>query len=363
MLNFFLTKNYPIEHGIKVFPQFDYIKRRYKIEIDKVISYLNSRNRAIENTNIFSRTISILSHDVFTDSITFLKYVEANARYIARTLGYTNTISQGKVFRDILYRNDNYVVLDAVESNINVFELKHNWRQCSPIRVIYSNITDLDYYIFDKSKSLPYLSKAVLQVDIPLMCMMYYYWCQYRMANDGSTNSNVFVYQYLLPSIIRSNIDICIFNRLRAHFYDLPVRDFQIDLPIYVYDLTDKIDNLLFHLLNFIDKTPLFLEQLLRDIPTIMNKDGIETLYINKPYLTRRSLWSLWFSRIKYINFLLDLLGERGRYRNKLYINKLPLKIKALENRNTDILMILPYELQTEFLNDIEELKQKVGRR
>lgn len=364
MLYFFTRKNHDfIQYAVSEYGQFDYIKRRYKIEINKAIDYLHIRNRPTNNINIFSRLLYLLVPDPANMTLLDVyKQAEVEGPYLARQFYFVSNISKGTVYNNVFY-NDSYDVISSVTTEINLFELEKTWKHQQPLRVIYSNNTDLDYYVLDKKDNSTTKRINVVELDIPLMCLMYWHWCKERISADLPTNVNYFVYSYLLTNSIYSNIDIAIFNRFMKIWYHSKIDPYKIKLPISLYDPHVMVDNYLTWLANMIEKQSMRLEQILGNFQAINSKNMINVLYVNRPYPTRQSLWSLWFCRIKYINFLIDVMGERGMMKNKIFLNRLPVYIKALETGSTPIFDILPMELIEDFVHDLDELKIRVGKR
>lgn len=366
MLYFFTRQNHDfLTYGASIYPQFDYIKRKTQHELRKVQAYYHGRDRAVNNANIFSRMISICVPRLNLSPIDILKRVEYEAPHYCKQFFFVNNTSPGTVFNNIFYSTSREVIC-SVTSNINLFTLPKTWKNEQPLRIVYSNNTDLDYYLLDKRKDTDQLSQipiTVVEVDIPLMCMMYYYWSLERLQVGFSTNPNVFVYRYLLPNTLKSNMDITIFNRFIKHFYNTTIIDKPWRLPISVYDTTRLIDTYLIWLKNMMDKKVLRVDEALFNFKAINSENMLDVLYINRPVFTRQSLWSLWFSRIKYIIFLIDLVGKRGAMKNQVLFKRLPIYIKQLESRNTRLYDILPMELAEDFTHDLDELKLRVGKR
>lgn len=363
MLNFFLTKNHPIQYAIKKYSRFDYIKRRYEYELNKILNYYHNRDRAVEGRNIFSRMIHLLSPNIDTDIGDFFSYADREGPYIAKQFHLVSNMNKGRVYENLFYHRNNYVIINHVNSGYNLFNIKENWINLCPLRITYSNITDLDFYLLDNTKALNYKTVMVCELDIILMLLQYYFWCKERLHEDFSTNSNVFVYKVLLPNAMKTGIDICIFNRFMNLFYNYDMNNFELKHPFHVIDFRNYVDEILKLIIKDIDKGNYAIEQVLHMLPTIVNENMIDALYINNPWFNRQSEWTIWVARIKYIDFLIDLIGKRGVSRNKHLLNRLPSRIRELENRSTHYEHMLPNELLTDMNYHIENIKEKIGRR
>ena len=203
----------------------------------------------------------------------------------------------------------------------------------------------------------------VTELDVNLMMLMYYKWCKIRLQQDRSTNPGAFIYKIIYPNMMKTHIDIAIWNRFMWKFYKYDMPNFELDHPFHVINFTRHIDDILGLVIKDLDKGNYYLEQLIETVPTVVNNNMLNALYINRPIYNRQSEWAIWIARLKYINFLIDILGERGVHRNRDLLYNLPSRIKALENRSTEFESKLPNIMLTDYKGEIESIKQKIGRR
>lgn len=363
MFEFFLNKDYPIQHAIKKYTMFEYITRRYQAEITKITLYYRNRYRATNNTNLFNRIITLMSPDLELDIADYFKYTDANTKYITRQFDFTSNISMGKVHENVFYANNEYVIINHVDTDINIFKLREDWINKTPIRIIYTNETDLDFYVLDKKKETLDTTITIVEVNTTLMLMMYRFWAINQIKEGRATNPNYFVATILLPNMIKTMVDHVLFNRLRKLFYGEKIRNFDINHPFNVIDYSSRVDGIYRNVLDDIHNVSAPLEKVLYTIPTIIYPTIIDALFINRPIYTRRSEWAIWVARLEYMLFLIDLLGEKGVARNREYIYRLPVRIRELENRSTTIVDKLPNEMICNFNYCLEEIKRKIGRR
>ena len=363
MFSFFLRKNHNIATPLKKYSKFDWIRRRYEFEINKITDYYTHRTRAVNNTNLFSRMIFLLQPNLDLDIATYFRYVDQNSEYLARQFKMVSNISKGSVYKNLFYKDNSYAIVNYVENDINIFTIGDSWRELVPLRMIYTNSTSVDFYQMDKTRIPEHQNLTVCELDVNMMLLQYRYWAKERLRDDFSTNPNVYVYQMLYPRFVNSGIDIALFNRLMALYYNYSIEENDIRHPFHVLDYTNGIDSIYKEVLSHMDKGNMMLEQMLRMIPTLYYDNMLDALYINRPIYTRQSEWSIWVSRLKYFNFLIDLMGPRGISRNRMYLYNLPTLIRQLENRSTDLTMVLSNDLLSMVYTEIEKIKTKIGRR
>lgn len=363
MFNFFLTKYHPEQFGIKKYSKFDWIRSRYQFEMNKITNYYRKRIRAMNNNNIFSRMITLMSPNLNAELFDYFRYIDQDAPYIARQFKLVSNISRGLVLPNVFYNDNSYAIINHVETDVKLYSIKQDWWNIVPLRCTYTRTYNLDFYQMDRTLPAKEEELTIAELDIVKMLLQYRFWAKWRLENDNSTNPNVYVATVLYPNFVNTIVDIKLFNRFINLFYNTFMDDVDIRHPFNVLDYSRGIDDIYLKIQKDLLKANVPLVQLLRTIPTIYNKDMIDALYINNPYYTRQSEWSIWIARIRYFKFLIDFLGERGLARNRMYIYNLPTMIKRLENRSTDLAYQLPNNMYLEFLNTIEYIKEKIGRR
>ena len=366
MFRFFLRPpNDNFHYATKSFPKWDYITRRYVSELSRLLHYYRNRNKFINNSHILVRALGSMLPELSNDDGSFYNKLSINAENLSKHFQFTNNISRGKLHENLFYSRNSYVLINTVQNNLNLYFLKHNWKNQQPIRVVYSNSSDLDYYIFDKSKSIdsPIPNIMSIEIDFGLMGMMYRHWYREQLLQDNNTSVSRFIANYVLPSMVISNFNIAIFNRYKNLFYNIPNKEYDIEHPFYLQDYSKGVDDVLRESLRYTTNASFPIEQILLNIPTLfgnMNK----TLWLNNLNPSRQSLWTLWLSRLEYIVFLLELMGERGKARNKDRLYHLPRQIKEFENMAmSSIIDNLPLSLSALCYGNIEKIKIKVGRR
>lgn len=352
-----LTHSFPV----KKYSGFNFIKEHYLQELSKVKHYYRNRERATSNTNLISKLVSLLIQNIDLDDYTYAALVKAESRFIAKQLKITNNVSHGDYHENIFYKENSIEILLEVTSDSLLYNLKNTWEEIVPVRCIYTENTDLDFYQMDGSKSLNKLMLSVYEIDTVMLMLQYKYWAKFRMESGQSINPNAFVINYVLPNIISNMLDLTLFNRYLALANNKIIPKFKIGHPFVVSDYSDKIDNIFKVVVSDTDDENIYLEQLIMTIPSIVNSNMLYALALHHVYYTRQSEWVLWSSRFFYIYELLIALGERGISKNREELYELPAKIRQLENRSTEIK--LPGILMQDLDNKVMEIKRKLGRR
>lgn len=362
MIDFFVNKPTDLAFSYVRFPKWDYIQRMYTFSIDGLVSYYNSRSLVVNNKHLLSKIIGLGFPGLELDEIEYLKNVETNSRYLAKQFRLVNNITNGDIFHNIFYKKNSIEIITQVDFDYDFKDVYANYANYSPLRVVYTEETDLDFHLLDGRKPKATPSVTVFELDITLMLLMFRSWGLRRKKFGLTVNENVFVGSVVIPNAIKSMVDIIIFNRFLKIAKGEKIPEFKLKHPMFVYDLSRGVDDILRRVVPNVVNTNIRLEHFLNTIPTLYNKNMFSTLKLSRHNYTSQSLWSLWMARIKYIDILLELMGESGRKRNLVIMYSLPYDIRELRNRKTNLFYKLEQEksITDEYMDTINRVYDKV---
>lgn len=364
MLNYFLNNNYDkTEYVYKKYTRFEYIQRRYKHDLDKVVNYYRQRERAVNNTHILSKLITNISPNIELNVIDYLKYVNATARFISKQFNITSNINYGQVHNNVFYGNNSEEIFIYVEKDIDLYDLGDNYDTICSITPVYIEDTDLDYYVPMGNKELRKPSLSVYEFDIVTMMLQYRYWCIDRLSNDQSVNPNVFVATIIIPNMVYKIFDLALWNRFVYINRGYYIPKFVIKQPFTLLSLEDSVDKIYKDINKLISNNDIPLKNLLENIPAVTSDTMNKVLELDISFYTSQSEWGIWLSRIFVIADILNIFNKEGMKRNTSLVNTLPVKMRALENRSTNIYGKLSYTIFNRYIDTIEKIKDLVGKR
>lgn len=365
MLATFVHKYDETKYPIKIYSKFDWIKRRYTEQMFKIIDYYHNRDRVINNKNILSRIITNLSPNIYEDVSDYFIHIDKPSTYISKQYGLVSNINNGMVFNNVFYTGKSKEIINYVDISHNIFEFENKWEYYSPIRIVYTDETGYDFHLLDRSKEKKEESLTVYELDIKGMLLMYREWCKMRLVKGFSTNPNAFVAMYVIPNALQTMIDYITWNRFIEIYYTGSAPEFDNPHPFHVLDFSNGIDWILGKIIKDVDNTGVYINQLLKFIPTIVYKDMLQGLKLRRPYYNKQSEWAIWVARLRDMAFLIDILGTRGRQRNLQELKRFPVEIKMVEQGSTNLFdrLAMHPNLLEKTKGYIEEIKNVVGRR
>ena len=361
MLDFFINNPEHVSYGHKEYPRWDWIRRNYKDSIDNLINWYNLKSGRINNKHILSNIIARACPGYTMELIPYFKHVATNAKYIASTFKLVNNRSAGAVYSNIFYKENSYEIICEVEQEYDILKVEENYLSYTPLRVIYTEETDLDFHLVNGTKSKPRPQLTVFELDITLMLLMYRAWARRRAKFNLGIDANSFIYNIIIPNTIRSMVDLIIFNRFIHIAKGIHIPMFKLKHKIYVLDYSRGVNDTLVRVAKDMLNTRSPLLQFINTIPTIYYKDMFSTLRLGRSVYTHQSLWSAWISRVKYIDAILDIIGPNGCERNRDLTTLTHYDIKELKNGSTNYFGVVKQlkPLTEEYTKVIDDIDRK----
>jgi len=290
MFNYFITApDGDTSYPIKTYFKWNVIKSMYLSELDKSIEYYRNRGAALENNNILVRLVKSLAGDTHNDILDYIAQSENDIKYIVKQFHFVSNISDGEALNNVVFEGSSDEIFLSVDNTPDPSVLADTWETYQSIRVIDTDIDDVYYPVpFRYEKDY---GTTIFEIDILGMLIQYYYWAVNRESMDRDISPNVFLSSIVLPNITYSLVDYAIWNRFKAIALGEEINYEPRKHPVHLIDYTKGIDQVLSDVVKENADSSIYVTQLLKTIPTIVNDDMYETLRIHKSYYNKQSKW------------------------------------------------------------------------
>lgn len=354
------TKSFESQNGVIKPPEFDYIKRTYEQQLRTITDYYKNRVYAVRNQHLLSRLLTIGEIPASYDLYRFLEAVYTRAPFIAKHFQLTSEINYGHVKPSVFYGEENQEILLYNEDEFDVSEAIQHWQDIQAVKVIEHPFSDMGLLLPTGIKHSTDTGLVVISINIPLLLLQYRQFVlqQYvKTLNESESLLGVthFVHMYVLPNMLYSHLELCLVNRCMNLYYGAPMGDQLKRHPFHVIDYKDKIDKSLMGIVKRLKKTRLLYFSVLKNIPSIYYEDSQASLQMPDLAHTRQVWWALLLSRLRIIQFLIDIGGESGLRMNGSLINRLHIDLKRLQDENI-FRSILPNELYEDIMDRINAI-------
>jgi hypothetical protein len=335
-----------------------YLINIYSYNISKIEEYYQNKIFAVKNNFILSRYLEHIPTDL---SIPVENYVEQNRRfaiYLAKHFKFTSDIERGVVHNGYFYGEGNSEVILVDDSYFNPYEVERKWKTYPCISVIQHNINDFNMLLpvskdYGQRKGI-----TVISFNPSILAIKYRQFLRQQRVNESKgepvLNKNHFVYKYVLPAILPSQIDHVFLNVLIDHFYgkeEIAVLKYRLPFPIYKpYTQIERWVKDTLHILK--NKNTNFIN-LLANIILPSGVSALQRLILPDISPTIQVQWALLLSRLKFMVFLIEVSKNKDQSRH--FINDWKNVIKRIQ-RSFDYGMLFSYEETKEIENYMDRI-------
>ena len=317
--------------SVTSFAAFDLVRRVLANECNRIEGYYHSRVYSVRNEHLLCRMINLCMAPMDYSPERFVDVVMARAPYIARNLGLTDSINQGKFHKGVFYGDIQELIFDVYDS-FDLTWASANWEKLKPITVLAHPVSDFGLTPLTGKKRSTATGFAAIQINIPMLVFQFRCFLKRSIIEvDDVQKANFgvqqFVHQYPITGMIPSHTELVCLNRLKNLFYGLPNSRALSLNPFAITDMSTKVDDVMENVLRKIIDANIPYEGALTNIPSLFEDDMQEVLLMPRMSLTRQVWWALFYTRLKDMAFLFDVGGVNGVKMNRQYINEFKVMI------------------------------------
>lgn len=348
-------------------PRWRAVELNAKINLEKVVKYCRSvESHGPTYTNALVRLIDHLSDGLTDDEFIYYTKLLDRAEGISSRVGLVTSNNDGTVYKNLLYSNSNEVVV-YVNKYLNLEHFKHHWKIYSPLRLIYSQDSNMDFEAREKFKDI-HGGTVFYELDVVKMMMLYRRWALMRSEYGRSVHGAIFLTQMLFPNMLMESININLFNRfIKMVRYGKHYKDTRKDriYPFYLVNDEDKINKELLEYYNDFENRGVLYGRLINSLPVfdvtgMKPKEMLFYLRTNIPRNNIKMSWVLWCARLPYMRYLLEFLGENGfKYNRDLYTS-FQREFLQFKTRGYRVNNDLPEQFKDELKDHIEYVRSVV---
>jgi len=353
MYTIFFESDYDIKYPKITNPKLENVLMLLGLQNESLKTYYFGSNYHVKRPNIFINLLNMFSFSDNDRIEDVLEYIDANAIYYSRQVGFVNIGSRGEVLKGNIIPNTKEIMFYT--SFIDLLEInENNYTEFRPIKCIYNTF---DYIMLTHPQkfdiALPDLDLCMYVVDTKALALQYYYWFKDMLRNEESTDLGKFLYKMPFTNVMDSILDISLFNRFISLWDESYVPDFINFNPKSVMDLSERLDREYLTLIKKLKaKNKMYVREFLSNIPLTYGS-AYERLKIPMLYFNVKTELIVLASRFKHMVFLLTALQDIDRLERDL-INDLRIKLRYIER---DSVLLEHYGVEDFFKYYLMELK------
>lgn len=347
----FFTEGAMRNRGAATAPYFLYVREGMVTEIAKVIGYYRERSLVVRNDHLLVRLLKHLNVSMNRDLRNYADTASDRLASVSRVMQITSAVNVGKVIQPGEFYGDNPEIIIADDTEFDYEEAMKDWKNLEPIKVHRHPFTDMSVAVpAGEYKGSNEKGLIVLSVHFAKLAIQYRGWyMSERSQADGSTESMAqFVRRYPVTNLVRSHMDVALFNRLAALKKGALVAPYNRVNPVYQIDYSSRIDAALQKYIDNVLGTQRTFEEYLLNLPSFRGESMLETFALPRVVPTRQVEWALVLARLPLIFFLLSVGGDKQHPANRQYLNRIKETLWAIRN-DRGIANIVPPGIFREF--------------
>ena len=316
-----------------------YLKPALERNVETVITYYRRSPFAVKSQHFLVRLLHAITTPKSQELLRYYDNVEASALNIAMTMGMTSPISRGNLFNGIFYGPGNVEVLIADNTPFDPVAADADWENLEPIRVLRHPRSDLTMNIPNGKNTGIEEGLVVVSVNIPLLAIQYRAFRQEENRLAFITGANQrsimqFMHMYPLTNMVRSHMDVVMFNRMDRMIRGLPMGETTQKHPFYLIDYSKELN--LFHerTIESLQDTAKGVYDTLRSIPAVTKENLVEVMDLPDMAATRQVVWALVLARLPALNFLFRMAKDGPSTKNGMEVNTIKRRLLQLRTEH-----------------------------
>lgn len=326
-----------------VHPQnWNYVKSGYKRNLSKVKTYYHLYHPAVAPDHFLVKLIQSIAVPVTLPLEKYYDTVDSETMRISLALKMTSPYSQGQAFSGIFYDKSCSEVLLVSDDYFDIADTYQNWRDSCAVRVLMHPKSDMQLALPAGKKYSQESGFCLIEINIPKLMVMYKGFVteqaqRLEAGAEASESIMQFIGGYVLPNMLESQTEVCLFNRFYNAVHQIPQPErvastHSFNLVYLEADLDMAVDKVVE---NLAGSKPDF-STLLHTLPSIQNKNLYESLIMPDVIATQQVDWALVGARLKVLDFLITVSGANARTTNE---GVLAQAIRSLKRNNAYAVM------------------------
>ena len=346
--------------GVMSVPEWDYVRQELLRSLNTVTSFYHRFPSRIDGSHFLIKVLYGIGVNRDQPLDRYYGYVTAKAMNHAMALGMTSSISKGKLFDGIFYGGDTKEILIGHDEDFDFEKAAASWQELEPIRVLHHPKSDLNMNVPDGTTTSSEDGLAVIAINIPMLLIQYREFMKREQMIAEATGESPrgvqhFIFSYPLTNMLRSHLDVAIFNRLYNTLFDIPFGQSSKKHSFYITDSSNRLNIVQRKQVELLRKSTKRFDTIMRSIPMVSVPTMSELAELPDMVVTRQVVWGLAASRLQMLSFLFNATGDDPRIQNASEVNHV---LRTFQIYRTDMALrsSLPYSLYFDARSDLDKI-------
>jgi hypothetical protein len=205
---------------------FEVSRDNFKLSVIELMMYYNHYGTHLISNHILFKILYNLAN-YSGSTLDRVRKVRSDIDNINQAMGITSYTKSGYVHTNTFYTKECLLVSCEFEP---IIEVKSNWMEYRPVRVLTHPSTHLHYLLPPMGNDIRTIGNTIVGIDLPMLMAMFHRWgIEDNKRSKGNRESiEDFITKYVLPGMLPEHYDIVLRNR----YYKLATNG-SIDEPWY----------------------------------------------------------------------------------------------------------------------------------
>lgn len=308
-MNNVLSKTNTFDRSPLIFGRFNYARTRVLENVARYHEVRANQPGRIASDHLFISLLMNLNVPFGGDIEEYMSKVDAVTRRLVTAMGLVTPYSKGDLFNEGIVYPKCREIITCVRGNHTAMDIWKGWRDLSAVTVQVHPVTDITLFdpVVVNSASLSNPGMCVLNIDLPLMA------AQYRMYTaNGGRSLEQFVAQVVVPGIVKSHVDVCIFNKVALKLGVMNECTVKTNLNFAQNESNIPIDQVVDDVVKALLAKSLQPRQILATVPSVFRQSYLDHISDITMAPTNQALWALEASRFTAAGVCLELGKIQG---------------------------------------------------
>jgi len=366
MQSFFNTRSV-VSYGILRYAKWNYVRAGLLRNLETTKNYYYSRIFSVKSNHFLSRLINTInvSHNHELDR--YYDIVDAKANVIAAAMRMTSSLQRGSMFNGVFYGPGCPEIIMTDLDSFNPFEIYKNWKTVSAVKVVMHSRSDLNLLLPNGKQTGYETGLAVITVNIPMLAVQYRAFAADQMYMDKTDGTGLqtvshFIHRFVLPNMLPSHLDYCIFNRLSNLVNGAPMGEASQKHPFALVDYSSLCNDVQLEIVSDMKDKEREYKSILTTIPAITKQSMTDVLELPANAPTRQITWAQVLSRINALQVMIKLGGAGSVGRNMAILNEFGREFKQYQ-QDRSIEGFIPRDLYYDTFSEMKAIALLSGKK
>lgn len=295
--------------GTYYLTQWPYAKQGLLNNIGKIEDFYRTYSIASPSSHVLARLITAMN---LPRGLGFERYVAnaySSSMNVAQALKMTTSSSKGMIWDGDFYGAGSKEIIIAHSDYFNLFQLKDNWKNYSPVTVLCHNQTNSRFLIPDGKTNSLEKGVAVIAVNVPMLMAMYFCFNEEQDVAEAQgyprKSLGQFIHGHALSGMVRSHADNVMLNQLYANSVGSPVMPALRNHSFFTSDYSPALESTVEQQNTYVRLMESRLLGTLKAVQVPCAGTMREMVLLPKMAPTMQCFWALVISRLKVLAYVM----------------------------------------------------------